>query len=144
MNTRGFTLIELLVALLLIGILLNLAIPGMQEVKRQSQAAAVIADVRVIETALADYFASNEEMPRSAGNGRVPNGLSPSLPDGFSFVTATVTYRWQRFGRRRQQRSGEFGRVRIRSSDRDLIRSIKGLYQGRVTGSGRTLTLIVE
>ncbi len=144
MKTRGFTLIELLVVLTLIGILANLAIPGLQEVKRRSQAAAVIADVKVIETALFDYFATNGEMPRNAAMGVVPSGLSPSLPDGFNFDTGTVRYRWLRFGRRRQQREGAIGKTVIRSRDRDLMRSIKGLYQGRTTGTGGRLTLIVE
>lgn len=139
MNTRGFTLIELMVTVVLIGILLNLAVPGLQELKHRAQTAAVIADVKVIETALLDYFATHGEMPRNAAMGVVPSGLSSSLPDGFNFDTGTVRYRWPRWGRRRQQREGEIGIIKIRSRDRDLMRSVKGLYQGRTTGTGRPL-----
>lgn len=145
MNTRGFTLIEMLVVVLLIGILANLAIPGIQDAKRKSQAAAVIGDVKVIETALFDYSATNGDMPPSASWGNVPSGFASSLPGDFSFDTGTVMFRWQRFRQAQQLRRGQYGRLRIRSDDHDLIRSVKGLYQqGSTTGSGSTLVIYID
>ena len=141
---RGFTLIEVLVAMMILGILINIAIPAVQDAKRKALAASAIADVQVIQTAVIDYFAENDVVPASAGWGAIPAGLRASLPNNFVFMEGDVSYRWQRFGARRQRRTGQLGRIRVRSSDRKLATDIRRLYQGRATGRGGTLTLIVE
>ena len=132
-----------MITLVIIGIVVGIVIPSTQEARRRAEAAAVVANVRVIEGALFDYFVLNDQMPRSAAWGMVPTGLEASLPEGFSFDTGTLRYRWQRFSRRRQRRTGQLGRLRIRVDNRRLLPAIKALFQGRASGSGRRLTISI-
>jgi prepilin-type N-terminal cleavage/methylation domain-containing protein len=144
MNRRGYSVIELLVVMTIVGILANIALPAIQQSKKRAEAAAVLADVHTIRLALLDYYASVNNFPRTGRWGTIPRNLENSLPAGFVFDDGAVRYRWRRFDQRRRQRTGRLGTIQIRSSDRELMRRIKMLYNGAVTGNARTMSMIIE
>ncbi len=149
MNKRGFMLIELVFVLIIIGILVNIAIPVTQGMKTRALAASATADVNAIRVAAFGYAADNQNFPRSARWGRVPNGLAPYLPSGFSFRTSDgrVRYRWVRRSRRRASRTGQLGYVGVRVTrrDRDLMRTLRSIYRGaNIVGNATRMFVYIE
>ena len=148
MNSRGFTFIEILLVTVIIGILANLAIPYYRDARRKADAAAIIADFNAIKVAAFDGFAKNGTYPASTGWRRVPPALVASLPDGFVFEYGSASYRWRRWataqGLPRRRNSPALLGVDVRSNDRELIRSIRGVFGGISFGNNRRITLVIE
>ncbi|MGH7547323.1 MAG: type II secretion system protein [Gemmatimonadales bacterium] len=151
MNRRGFSFIELMVALVVFGILVNLAVPAITTVQRKADAVHVIADFGAIRTAAMDRYAADGAFPPSDSWGQVPPRMVGSLPAGFAFRYKTLQYRW----RSRPLRSRRGGRasqpallgleVRGRTRDRALMAAIRGIYRGPILFNSPTeLTLIIE
>ncbi len=85
-NRRGFTLIELMVVVTIVGLLAALAQPSLQRMLLKAQAAAAIGELNVLKTALQQYEAEFQSYPAESGEGTIPTGLAPFLPDGYSFT----------------------------------------------------------
>ncbi len=58
-RAKGFTLVELLVVMAIIGILIAIGMPKMQEVTKQAKLTATEANFRVIKGAIYAYQAAN-------------------------------------------------------------------------------------
>lgn len=148
MNRRGFTLIELLVVVVIIGILVNIAIPTLQHAKRKADAARVVSDFNTIRFAAFDTFADIGRFPRAMGWNRVPPEFAGSLPGGFEFRYKNVVYRWRRWSlpnglpRRRARRA--LLAVQIRTGDRQLMQAIQNAYKGESFGNRRRFTFVIE
>lgn len=108
--------------------------PKLSDMLRRAEAARVIADFRVVQSAAFDRFAETGIFPRSQAWGSVPPELTASLPQGFTFDRGELVYRWRRWSLpnglpRRRNQSALLG-FEVRTSDRRLMQSIKGLYTG--------------
>lgn len=149
MKRRGFTIIELLVVVAIIGILANIALPVLRDVRRRADAAAVVADFGTIRVAAFDNYAATGTFPPNGGWGVVPPALGNSLPGGFDFqYEGRAEYRWRRWSRpdgTAQNRSGgPLIGVQVRSNDQELIRAIRNAFGSAATGSGGTITLVMQ
>lgn len=103
------TFVELMIVVAIIGIVANIALPRLHDVRRRAEAASVIRDFIVVRGAAFDRFANAGEYPPTGGWGQVPPELVSALPLGFTFSKPNVTYRWRRWtlGRGGPQLSGE-------------------------------------
>jgi prepilin-type N-terminal cleavage/methylation domain-containing protein len=82
----GFSLIELLMAMSIVGILAGLALPNLRSMTFRARATEVAADVDAVSVATVQYNADSQfTWPAEVGQGTIPAGLAPYLPDGFSF-----------------------------------------------------------
>jgi len=146
---RGWTMIELLMVLLVLGILVNLAIPTLRMIRRRAEAAHIIGDVRVIHVAALASHADRGLYPPTDDFGAVPAALVPALPEGFEFRYGDAMYRWHRYaapdGSPTNPGQTELLAVEVRVSDASLASTIRGLYKGRMTfGSPTNVFFILE
>lgn len=94
LSTSGMTLVELLTVMAIIGILAGIALPIFRTSVARADAARVVADVRAVRMAAAEYISQHDAFPASGDWGEVPPELLPFLPDGFSFGYKGVEYAW--------------------------------------------------
>lgn len=85
-SCAGVTLVELATVVVLVGILATIAIPRTRDAVTHARATAVTSDMRTAQLAIFDYFLEHDGWPPDAAPGEVPEGLSPFLPQGFSFL----------------------------------------------------------
>ncbi len=151
-GNRGFTLIELLTVLVLISVLLGMSIPKYQEVRRKAIAARVVGSVLTVRNAAFQFNEANGTWPPATGAGRVPRGLAPFLPSGFSFRSADGALTWQmrtiRIGTVRRQ----VGQIQSRPTDPAVCRNVATALGGSrnpdltiaCTTRGGTVALFVD
>lgn len=135
----GFTLVEVLIAMVIVAILVNIAIPSYQSLKFRAQGAAVVGDVKAIETAAFDFFARTGSFPPTAF-GSVPSGLGESLPSGFEFVNGETTYGWIAI---------DFPGVRIigtivNNPNPEIMTRVLQSHSGSILGGGGLVILLIE
>ena len=93
--SEGFSLFELLTAMVIVGILAQIALPNFKAMKAKARAVDVIGDIEVVEQAVRGYQADMVTWPPEAGPGVIPAGLERYLPDGFSFVGEGFQLDWE-------------------------------------------------
>lgn len=67
MNKKAFTLIELIIAVTIIGLLVSIGTVSFTNIQRASRDARRKADLKSMQTALAQFYAQNGRYPISAG-----------------------------------------------------------------------------
>lgn len=67
--SKGFTLVELVIVIAIIGILAGIAIPYYTEAQATARGAAIIADMRTIESAQIMHLAKHGQQPVNSGTG---------------------------------------------------------------------------
>ena len=77
---NGFTLVELVVVILILGILAGIAAPKFFQVASESEAAAVLTNVRTIFDAVEMFAAEHGRLPADATTGEMPTDLEGYLP----------------------------------------------------------------
>lgn len=93
-SRAGMTLIELLTVMTVIGILAGIAVPTFRTSVARADAARVVADVRAVRMAAAQYISQHDALPPSGDWGDVPDEFRPYLPDGFAFGYKGLEYAW--------------------------------------------------
>ncbi len=83
-NRRGFAWYEMVMTLATIGSVTALAIPMYEARGRESVAAAVLADVDTVRSAVFRFYSDSGYFPTQVGFTAVPENLSAYLPAGFS------------------------------------------------------------
>jgi prepilin-type N-terminal cleavage/methylation domain-containing protein len=86
---QGFSLIELLIVVVIIGVILALAIPGLQRARRYAQAGSAIQSLRTITTAENLYerrFRVYASLADLAPEGTVDVNLGNGSKSGYSFT----------------------------------------------------------
>lgn len=149
MTRRGWTFVELMIVIVIVGVLTNIAIPKLSNMRRRAEAARVIGDFRAVRTAAFDRFAADGTFPPSGAWGDVPPELAVSLPQGFTFDHGELVYRWRRWslpdGMPQQKDQTVLLGFEVRTSDSRLMQSIKGLYTGPLAfGDATSVTLVIE
>ena len=80
-NKKGFTLVELMVVVVIIGILVAIAVPVYNSVTTTAEQRAVEANLRTINGAIMQYYASGETIDLTAVSELV-TGFLQSEPKG--------------------------------------------------------------
>ena len=83
---RGFTLIEVMTVLVILSVLLGVSIPKYQEVRKKAVAAWLLGSVMAVRNAAFQYNEATGAWPPATAAGRIPRGLAPYLPSGFTFT----------------------------------------------------------
>lgn len=146
---RGYTLIEVLIVVVILGILINIAVPLQRQMRRRAEAAAVIGDIRAIHVAALATHADRGVFPDTEGWGVVPALMVPTLPDGFDFRSQGAQYRWHRFslpdGLPAFPGQTTLLAVEVQTTDANLASAIRGLYRGRLTfGSATNIFFVLQ
>lgn len=165
MNRRGFTVIELMMVVVIMGIVVNLALPAISTMRRKAQAVHVVADFGAIRVAAFDRYAADGAFPPTDSWGSVPPRMKGSLPTGFAFKYGKLEYRWRTWrdrdrgdgddddgdrgdrdrGRGRGRGSEVIAGLEIKGKDRALMAAIRGIYRGPiVVNSSTELTLMLQ
>lgn len=79
MRKSGFTLVEIMIVVVIIGILIALAIPGMKKVRQNTQASAILNNFRVFGGAFQNYNLAEGVWPAT----HVDQGSMPGELDGY-------------------------------------------------------------
>jgi prepilin-type N-terminal cleavage/methylation domain-containing protein len=99
-SESGFTLIELMTVVAIIGTVIAIALPRLEKAKIQAKAVSVLADVRVLQEAIANYAADGKPMGCGSQSDCHPiaEDLVPYLPPGFlqKAQRAAVGGSWER------------------------------------------------
>lgn len=82
----GFTLIEIMIVAAVVGILAGLAIPNLRTMLYKARAVEIASEMDVVRVAALQYNADHLIWPVEAGLGSIPAGLSPFLPENYSFT----------------------------------------------------------
>jgi prepilin-type N-terminal cleavage/methylation domain-containing protein len=152
-NTRGFTLIELMTVVLIVGTLINIALPNYNSIRKSAHAARVVSDFTIIRDAATLYNAEKGEWPKSTGNGKPPKLLKPYLPLDLAWnlkPDLDVKYKWENFGKKgKARKAGPPVGLSVFSNDRTLLRAIYGVHRGpvwpaRLPKMANRIILIVE
>lgn len=151
MNKRGFTLIETVASLLIIGILVNLAIPSFLDAKKTGEAIKIITDFEAIRTAVFAYYSDKGDFPADYYPGGFPKELKPYLPESFTFnlkPAIDATYDWDNWvvnGKPKHPYTNILYGISVTTTDMSLIKKIKALYKGPFQWSiNQNYTFVLE
>jgi prepilin-type N-terminal cleavage/methylation domain-containing protein len=132
-NRRGFSLVELLMVIVVLGIVINLALPAISTIRRKAEAAHVIGDFRAIRVAALDRYAADGAFPPIDAYGRVPPRMAAGLPQGFAFRYGQLEYRWISFTWDDDGKTRVFAGVSVRGgTNPKLMESIRAAYRGPI------------
>ncbi len=145
----GWTMIELLMVLVILGILVNIAVPALRLIRRRAEAAHVIGDIRVIHIAAQSHHADRGTFPETENFGVVPTTMIPMLPEGFEFRYGDVLYRWHRYalpdGLPAFPGQTMLLAIEVHTPSPELAATIRGLYKGRLTfGSATNIFFVLD
>ncbi|MCC6318539.1 MAG: prepilin-type N-terminal cleavage/methylation domain-containing protein [Gemmatimonadaceae bacterium] len=85
---RGFSFVELLTVIIVLGLLVRIALPRYNHIRKKAQARSALADVRVVRDAVLNFRQDRGAWPTETGVGQVPTGLAQYLPQNFDFARA--------------------------------------------------------
>ena len=89
-SKKGFTLVELMVVVVIIGILTAIAVPVYNSVTTKAERSAVEANLRTIDSAIMQYYASGNEDTIDDVGDLVPKFLA-SEPEGPGTATYSIS-----------------------------------------------------
>jgi len=149
MSRRGFTFVELLVVMLIVGILVNLAIPMYHGMRVRADAAHILGDYHAVRTAAQSRFVEAGTYPANAGWGVVPRDLRAHLPGGFDFAYSAASYRWRRWalpnGLPANPRQRVLLGLDVQTNDPTLLAAVRRQFGGETANVTRNrVTLVID
>ena len=137
----GFTLVELLLVLVIMGLLASLGMPQAQRAIVKARAAEAVGDLHVVRVALHTYLSDHHVWPADVNRGQIPSGLSPYLPEGFTFDRPFYVIDYEEYSSKPQGFVG----LSIITDDRDMGQAMLDLLQPNAWTNGvRRFTWVIE
>ena len=90
-SAAGVGLVELMVVVLIISMLMAMAVPSYQRVKKRAKAGALVNDFRVFSGVLQSYAHENGAWPAESPSGVVPTGITSDQLHVVTWTTPTPT-----------------------------------------------------
>ena len=130
----GYTLIELLIVVAIIGIIANLAIPGLYQSLYRAKASKIIEDYNAVRTMVHQHYADHSFFPPELGPGTEPPELTPYLGGRIAWVHEDYSYDWELWvddaGNPTEPSTGVLVGFSIVTNDPDLAAWLKKIYKG--------------
>jgi prepilin-type N-terminal cleavage/methylation domain-containing protein len=93
----GFTLVEMLITLAIVAVLVRIAMPAYDGVRRDAIAAQAAGDFNTIRAAAVAQYEATGSYAADAPTGQVPAGMASYLPRNFSFVHPAYQLDWEHY-----------------------------------------------
>jgi type IV pilus assembly protein PilA len=130
----GYTLLELLIVCAVIGIIANLAIPGLYQALYRAKASKIIEDYNTVRTMVHQNYADHSSYPAETGPGVEPPELTSYLQNRITWTHADYQYDWELWvdggGNPTQPSTGVLVGFSIVTTDPDLAASLRKIYKG--------------
>ena len=145
----GYTFIEILMVMIIVGLLVKIAFPRWNEMKRQAIAGKAAGDFHAVKLASYAFHTEQQQWPAEQPAGVVPPELAPDLPEGFSFDRIEYSLDWEnwqlpnglpQFPQRRMLMA-----LTVTSNDSALARTIENKLGSRTLhfSSGNSTTFVI-
>jgi prepilin-type N-terminal cleavage/methylation domain-containing protein len=132
----GFTLLELMIVCAVIGIIANIAIPGLYASMYRAKAAKIIEDYNMLRSMVHQYYVDHSAFPADQGPGIEPPELTPYLQGRLVWTHADYQYDWELWvddsGNPTQPATGVIVGFSISTSDPALSAALHKIYKGIV------------
>jgi prepilin-type N-terminal cleavage/methylation domain-containing protein len=92
---EGFTLLEVLIVCAIIGIIANIAIPGLYASMYKAKAARIVEDYNTLRLTAHQYYVDYGHWPADQGPGAEPPELLPYLGSRLNWNHEDYTYDWE-------------------------------------------------
>jgi prepilin-type N-terminal cleavage/methylation domain-containing protein len=148
-SRAGFTLIEIFIVVVIVGLLVQIALPRYHELRRQAVAGKAAADYHAVKLAAYAYHTEFQTWPAEVASTVVPAELVPDLPEGFDFNRGEYTLDWQNWalpnGLPANPQQGMLMALSISTTDALLANIIRIKLGSRTVHftSGNTTTFLV-
>jgi prepilin-type N-terminal cleavage/methylation domain-containing protein len=146
----GFTLLEILIVVAILGILLNIAVPGYIEAVNRSRAMSVVADFNNVRRAVSEYAVDKGEYPSDYWPGSMPPDLGPYLGNSVRWhrEDLDVRYDWDNWvrwdGEPKHPATGVLHGFSLITQNDTLIKNIQRYYDGDFRNTlGRNYTFVI-
>lgn len=146
----GFTLVELIIVTAVMGILVRIALPKLQNIRQRALATRIFSDLRTIRDASYHYYTDAAIWPANGSTGTVPSVLKTYLPVPLQNwkPDPTFSYTWMLSGMPggdpTRATSGALMGVGVNTSDATLRAAVMAALSGAPSyKSGNTVYLLI-
>jgi prepilin-type N-terminal cleavage/methylation domain-containing protein len=130
----GFTLLEIMIVCAVIGIIANVAIPGLYQALYRGKAAKIIEDYNTVRAMVHVHYADHSFYPAELGPGTEPPELQPYLDGRLEWNHEDYQYDWELWvddaGNPTQPSTGVLVGFSIVTTDPELAAAVRRLYKG--------------
>jgi prepilin-type N-terminal cleavage/methylation domain-containing protein len=132
----GFTLLELLIVCAVIGIIANIAIPGLYAALYRAKAAKIIEDYNMVRSVVHQNYADHSSYPADRGPGVEPPELTPYIQGRLIWTHEDYQYDWELWvdgsGNPTQAATGVLVGFSIVTTDPALADAVHKIYKGTI------------
>ena len=130
----GYTLLELLIVCAMIGVIMNIAIPGLYEGMYRAKAARIIEDYNMVRTMVHQHYADHSFYPPDTGPGVEPPELAPYIQNRLLWTHEDYEYDWELWvdssGNPTEPATGVIVGFSIVTTDPKLMDAVHRIYKG--------------
>jgi prepilin-type N-terminal cleavage/methylation domain-containing protein len=132
----GFTLIEILIVFAVIGIVANIAIPGLYAALYRAKAARIMEDYNTLRTMATQHNVDHSFWPPETGPGVEPPELAPYIKGRLVWTHPDYQYDWELWvdssGNPTEPATGVLVGFSIVTNDPALAAAVKKIFKGTV------------
>ena len=146
---RGFSLLELLIVCAVIGIIANIAIPGLYASIYRAKASRIIEDYNMMRTMVHQYYVDHGSYPADTGPGVEPPELASYLQNRLIWTQADYQYEWELWvdgsGNPTEPSTGVLVGFSIVTTDPELQVALHRIYKGIILDTvANHTTFVIE